>query len=84
MLSKMSKKNIDFIRETLYHAQRTKDFIMKDETKVCTKSYGTTTIEYKNNKGEYITEINKNYGSNLTGIDFVINNLKDLLKTEQE
>jgi len=77
MLNKQEKWELS---EILRHAKRANDYLMNPDVFVCGKSDGTTTIEYKNNQGDYITCFNKEIGNDLTGLDFAISGIKQMLE----
>ena len=80
-LSKISDKNKQYLREVLYHAERAQEYIARKDILVCCSSRGTTTQEYKHVKEDkFITPMNKEYGSNLCGLQDVISKLNYMLE----
>ena len=79
--SKTSKQNISQLQNILSDLIRSRDFIMDNKTFVCRQSSGTTVLDFQNKKtGSFIYPINKEYGSNLCGIESAIDGLRRFIQ----
>ena len=67
-MAKLTKKQKHDVRRILWELDRAITFIKSDRVKLCVKSRGSTTIEYVNPEGEYITSVCKEIGQDLTGL----------------
>jgi len=77
MMTKAQRSRLNAI---LYHVQRAKDFVADPRTIVArTKSAATTTLDFTLPDGRAACEIAKDYGSDLTGLDFAIDLIRKTL-----
>ena len=77
---KLTNKQIEGLENILYHLQRAQEFINNNDTVVGRKSTLCNTDLFYNEKENFkIALINKFYGSNLTGLEMGIENLRDFI-----
>ncbi len=80
-MAKLTKAQRDDLRFVLRNAERAQAFIMADRVAVCTrKNMGTTTLDYtRASDGTALTEVNRDYGSDLTGLEAAIKALASFI-----
>ena len=76
-LTKKASRNLQRILE---HARRAQAFLADPSIEVCRKSTPTTTLHFVRGD-EGMCPIDKNVGSNLTGLEDAIKGLEDFLNT---
>ena len=77
-MAKLTKAQADFLTFSIFSKmEKAKDFLMDDKTLICRK--GTVSCgdaSFKNEKGEQINSITKEYGSELVNLFTAIENLQ--------
>ena len=77
---KLTNKQILTLNDTVYHLERALSYINKDSTVVGMKNGSAGSDCFKNDKENFtISLINKEYGSNLTGLSMGIDKLKQFI-----
>ena len=81
-MSKLTKNDRIALRIVLLHAERAKSFLDDPQIAVARRgTIATTTLHYSRADGSTLYEINKEYGSNLTGLESAIERLGHFLAT---
>lgn len=92
---KISKALRKLLEQALQHAERAAKYIRQPTVEVCLHSKGSTTLEYvasstlelrksphtKFCQATHLLPVEKEIGSDLAGLSFCIQHLKDLLET---
>ena len=68
-MAKLTAAQARAIETVLYHLNRAEAFLADDDVRVCrAKDMATTTLDFMLPDGKAASEINKDYGSDLTGL----------------
>lgn len=84
-MAKFTKATRARLEAALRNAQRAQRFLRSERIEVCSvDTHATTTLHYSNphQPGRTLYPINKEYGSDLAGLDTAIHDLKTLLTLE--
>uniref|UniRef100_A0A6M3L0R5 Uncharacterized protein n=1 Tax=viral metagenome TaxID=1070528 RepID=A0A6M3L0R5_9ZZZZ len=77
---KLTKKQISSLYYVLRNLERARDYLMSKDTAVCHKgTFASTTLHYSRADGSTLYEVEKTYGSDLTGLFNGIESIKSLL-----
>ena len=82
-MANLTKKQKARLERILYDATRARDYIMHDSIAVCRKYQGVggTSLDYRRGDGAYLSEVMKEYGSHLCGINDAIERLREFILT---
>jgi hypothetical protein len=80
----MTKKKLRELENILQSLKRGQTFLKDERTLVCRKkSVATTTLDFKNEKGEVCVSVDKWIGSDLTGVDMGVESLAKFIEAAQ-
>ncbi len=81
-MAKLTKAQQRHLQRALAHAERAHAYLMSDQIAVARKDRAaTTTLHYTRSDGSTLYEVQKEYGSDLTGLADCIADLKALLSS---
>ena len=84
----LTRKQRTALEQILYHAKRAESYIRQPDVSIARKGgVATTTLHYVNHQGTVLYEVNKEIGSNITGLYDVVRLLERFLnppEIEQE
>ena len=75
----LTKKQTAHLERVLQNLERAEKYIFAPETAVARRSHGTTTLDYMRPDGKALYEVERAYGSDLTGLKSGIELLRDFL-----
>lgn len=76
-MAQLTRVQTRTIEHALRAAERARTYIMSEHTAVCVRSHGTTTLDYiRPSDGAALYEVERAYGSDLTGLDEAIHTLR--------
>jgi hypothetical protein len=79
----MTKKLSSRIEFALRHAVRAHEYIMRPDHAVCVRrTAATTTLDYTRPDGSVLYEVAREYGSDLTGLESCIAELRSILAVQ--
>lgn len=79
---KLTKPARAELRRVLAHAERAADYLAREDVAIALRrDQATTTLDYQRPDGAVLTEVNKEYGSDLAGLSFAIEKLNRFLAT---
>lgn len=81
-MARLTRVQRSAIERALVHARRAHKYIFQDNVAVCRRGHpgGGTTLDYRRNDGAVLSEVEKHYGSDLTGLDDSIRELQRFLE----
>lgn len=83
-MAKLTKKQTEELERVLRNLERAEKYIFAPDTAVARRSHGTTTLDYiRKSDGKALYEVERAYGSDLTGLKAGIEFLRDFLNTKQ-
>jgi hypothetical protein len=77
---KLTRKQCASLESALQHFERAKRYLFAPETAVARRSHGTTALDYiRPSDGKALYEVEREYGSDLTGLAMGIAELQAIL-----
>lgn len=76
-LTKMQRAQLEYIQQNV---QRARNYLFSPTIAIAHKrAYGTTILDYVRPDGTALYEVTKEYGSDLCGLDFALEDLRRIL-----
>lgn len=79
---KLTRKQVRELETALHDARRARAYIMAPHVAVAHRSKGTTTLDYTRADGAALYEVEREYGSDLCGLDACIARLERFLSPD--
>jgi hypothetical protein len=82
-MAKLTKKQLSRIEYALRNLERANNYLMQENIVIAHKdNIASTTLHYSRNDGKCLYEVEKNYGSDLTGLFNGISELKAIINSQ--